>query len=239
MSAERMGASPIAGSTGAERGAPVPVRLMRQDVFRRQQWEHRFDEHIAPVNRLVDALRDTDGRGWLPYVAPLHAGAETRMLSLLRDPGPATQQGAGSGFLCIQNDDPTAERQVRAFAAVGIEAADFLPWNAYPWYINRAPRTAELEAGVVVLAQLVQLLPDLAVVLLQGRDAQAAWKRLARRHPDLTARRGLAVLSTFHPGRQALFHPDPAERNRRSQHRQDTYGAAAAALRGVGVGVSK
>jgi hypothetical protein len=210
---------------------PIPSQLMRQAAFRRLQWEHRFDEHIAPINRLVDSLRDADGRGWMPYVAPLHDGVSSRMLSLLRDPGPATQQKTGSGFLCIQNADPTAEAQVRAFAAVGIEATDFLPWNAYPWYINRAPRGAELEAGVAVLADVVQLLPDMAVVLLQGRDAQAAWRRLGRSWPELAARRGLTVLSTFHPGRQALFHPEPAERKRRAQHRKDTYRATAGALR--------
>jgi hypothetical protein len=34
----------------------------------------------------------------------------------------------------VENDDPTAELQWPAFAAAGIEARDFTPWNAYPWY---------------------------------------------------------------------------------------------------------
>jgi hypothetical protein len=214
----------------------VPSRLMRQARFRQQQWEHRFDGHVEPINRLVNDLRDADGRGWMPYVAPLHGGVSSGVLSLLRDPGPATQQNTGSGFLCIQNDDPTAQRQVEAFAAVGIQARDLLPWNAYPWYINRAPRAPELAAGVAVLKQVVQLLPDLAVVLLQGRDAQAAWRRLDRQYPGMPAGRGLTVLSTFHPGRQALFHPDPDERRRRIQHREDTYRATAKVLFSAGAG---
>jgi hypothetical protein len=31
------------------------------------------------------------------------------VLSVLRDPGPKIQDTIGSGFLCLENDDPTAE----------------------------------------------------------------------------------------------------------------------------------
>ena len=30
----------------------------------------------------------------------------------------------------------------------GVDVSDVTPWNAYPWYINAAPRAAQLDAGV-------------------------------------------------------------------------------------------
>jgi hypothetical protein len=34
--------------------------------------------------------------------------------------GPQTQEGTGSAFLCIENDDPTAERKLKLFNEFGI-----------------------------------------------------------------------------------------------------------------------
>ena len=39
---------------------------------------------------------------------------------------------------------PPAKRQCNRFASVGLSAYDILPWNAYPWYTDRAPKAAEL-----------------------------------------------------------------------------------------------
>jgi hypothetical protein len=122
-----------------------------------------------------------------------------------------TREGSGSGYLCVENDDPTAEQQARAFAEVGIATADTTPWNAYPWCINRRPTASERQAGVGPLLRLVDLMPGLRVVLLQGRDAQDVWRRAVRHRPGLK-HRNLSVVETYHPGRQALWSPDPAIR---------------------------
>ena len=199
------------------------VRRMADDGFRDEQDRDRYAPHVRAVNDLVDELRDQDGRGWMPYVAPLHGGVEARVLCVLRDPGPKTQDGSGSGFLCVENDDATAERQCTGFAEAGIEARDTMPWNAYPWYINRAPNAEERRAGVTVLARLLGLLPRLEVVLLQGVDAQDSWRRLEKAHPQLVQHGGYEVVSTYHPSRQALWSPDPAVRAAREQQRLDSY----------------
>ncbi|NEM90881.1 uracil-DNA glycosylase [Galbitalea soli] len=172
---------------------------------------------------MVDSIRDRDGRGWAPYVAPLHGGIDAQVLSILRDPGPATQAGVGSGFLAVENDDPTAERQMVLFESAGIRPRQVLPWNAYPWYVNRAPSAAELEAGAEVIVELLELLPELRVILLQGRDAEAGWKRAARRLPAPIEERGVRVVATIHPGRQALFTPDCVERARRVAHQESAF----------------
>jgi hypothetical protein len=206
---------------------PNMPRLMRDEAFRSEQWERRFEPHIAPINRLVDKLQDPGGRGWLPYVAPLHGGVRSTVLSVLRDPGPATQQGSGSGFLSIENDDPTAARQAELFAVVDVSPAAVLPWNAYPWYVNRAPSAGERQIGVDPLMRLLNLAPDVRVVLLQGNDAKDTWRRLLRAYPTVEEDRDLTVVGTIHPGRQALFHADPGIRAARIQNQVDAFAAVA------------
>ena len=119
---------------------------MADPTFRQEQWQHRFDPHIAPINQFVDELRR--GGKWAPYVAPMYGGTAARLLSVLRDPGPMTQDDVGSGFLCMENDDPTAETICGLFQDAGIIGSDIVPWNMYPWYINRLPKGLELDEGL-------------------------------------------------------------------------------------------
>lgn len=198
--------------------------------YRADQWAHRYDPHIEPINRLVDGLGTHDHAGCPPYVAPMYRGVDAPAMAILRDPGPKAGGVAGSGFLSIENDDQTAERQFAFFAGAGIDAADVLPWNAYPWYINRKPTRTQLTAGIEPLRHLIDLLPSLRVVLLFGADAHAAWRLFLARHGDLARRRSLQALRTYHPSRQALQHPSPAERERREEHIRSTLTTAAAVI---------
>src|SRR6266516_1974736 len=158
----------------------MAYRRMRDPVYRQQQWDGRRAPHIAPVNALVDALMVLPGKGSVPYVAPVYGGIHAGVLFIARDPGPRTQAGSGgSGFLSPENDDASAERFAALLDAAGIPVADMLPWNAYPWYINRQPRAAELDDGAEAMRQLLELLPELRVVVLLGGSAQDGWRRLA------------------------------------------------------------
>jgi hypothetical protein len=170
---------------------------MRDPQFRQQQWDGRWAPHVAPVNALVDELIEPSGRGWVPYVAPSYGGVNARVLNIHRDPGPKTHsQYGGSGFLCVENDDASAERFATLLDGAGMPVSETLSWNAYPWYVNRLPRAAELEAGVEPLRRLLGLLARLRVVMLHGGSAQDGWRRLARRHPDLALR--FEVVPTYH-----------------------------------------
>jgi hypothetical protein len=200
------------------------TRLMADAAFRAAQWDQRFAPHIAPINKLVDSLR---AHAWAPYVAPVHGGVDARVLTLLRDPGPATQETLGSGFLSVENDDPTAARLHELLESVGLGAPDTVLWNAYPWYINRAPKAAELEEGVGPILDLIALMPKLKVVLLQGRSARDSWRRVTRRAPKLVGKLGLTVIDTYHPGRQALWHKDPGVRAERLAHQVAAFQLAA------------
>jgi len=202
---------------------------MADAAYRAEQWEDRYAPHVEPINRYVDELREA-GRGWAPYVAPAHGGTAAPVLSILRDPGPATQQGKGSGFISVENDDASAALQADLLEEVGLTAAALTPWNAYPWYVNRAPSSAELDAGVATVLHLVDLMPQLRVILLQGKDAQNAWARVIRHRPALVDERQLRIIETFHPSRQALFVADLDERARRVERRRAAFAELAEIL---------
>lgn len=88
--------------------------------FQRDQMAGIYEPHIEPFNRLVDELRSDDE--WMPYVAPVYGGTKARVLAIFRDPGPKTQVGSGSGMLCVENDDPSAERHFNFLREAGIES---------------------------------------------------------------------------------------------------------------------
>jgi hypothetical protein len=206
----------------------LPHRRMRDPAFRRSQEDGLRLPHVAPLNALVDELRDEKSRGWVPYIAPIHGGIDARMLSILRDPGPMTHaETGGSGFLCLENDDPTAERFATLLDEAGLTPSDMNPWNAYPWYINRPLTANEWEAGVEPLRRLIVLLPRLQVVMLNGGDAKDTWKRLVAHHQETTKK--LLVLPTYHPGRQA-FIGTPDVREARLRNLRDAFGTARRAL---------
>lgn len=204
------------------------TRLMRVPEFRAEQVRSCFAEHVAPLNRLVDELRQ-DG-DWLPYIAPMFGGVNARLLYVLRDPGPKTKDDGGSGFLCWENDDATAETMCSLFAEAGIAASDVAPWNAYPWYINRNPKADELEKGVDPLKRLIDLLPNLSIVMLLGGSAHDGWERLVRRYPAPIKARGLSIIKTYHTSRQAFWHKDPAVREQRKADLRNAFQAASRAL---------
>lgn len=199
--------------------------------YRSDQWSRRYDSHVQPLNRVIDDLGSHDTAGPPPYIAPMYRGVAARGLVILRDPGPKAGGDMGSGFLSVENDDPTAERELNFMTEAGIDPAEFIPWNAYPWFINAGPSTVQLRAGTEPLRRVIDLLPDLRVVLLQGGHARKAWQYFMREHGDMVAARGIDVLATYHPGRQALWHQDPAVRVAREQAIRDTFAQAAALLR--------
>jgi hypothetical protein len=217
----------MAELSGRSDTLPTMSRRMRSPRYRAGQWEHRYAPHVEPINRLVDELGELDDAGHPPYVAPMYRGIHAPAVAILRDPGPKAGGVAGSGFLSIENDDQTAERQCAFFTESGIEPANVVPWNAYPWYINARPTKTQLAAGTRPLHQLLDLLPALRVVLLLGGDAQAAWQLFLSGNRANISRRGIEALSTYHPSRQALQHPSASERDRREQHIRSTLAHAA------------
>lgn len=205
---------------------------MRDPQFRREQREQMYARRVAPINKFVDVLRGQSGLGWAPRVAPVHGGVDAQFLWILRDAGPAVvgPDQHESGFLCVENNDPTAERLCHLLDVGRIEVRQTMPWNAYPWYINKAPTAAQLRLGLDPLANILKLLEHLKVVALLGTHAQRSWQLLIRQRPDLENR--FLVLRARHPGRQAFI--GTIEQRAKWKHEQeDVFREAGRRLRAI------
>lgn len=67
------------------------------------------------------------------------------------------------------------------------------------------------------------MLPRLRVVLLLGGSAKDSWRRVVKRVPLIAQERGIEVVATYHPGRSALWHPDPEVRASRVEHQLEAF----------------
>nr|WP_306631475.1 hypothetical protein [Arthrobacter ulcerisalmonis] len=135
-----------------------------------------------------------------------------------------THETKGSGMLCVENDDDSAALQCELLASVDLTPADLTPWNAYPWYRHDQSsglRSPQINEGLDPLARLINVMPELEAVLLQGGEAQTLWKRFARKYPSVAAK--YAAVETYHPGRTALRDPDPAVREARARRRFEAF----------------
>jgi uracil-DNA glycosylase len=147
------------------------LMLLRGDRFRKlEHWRESLSTH---------------GRR-LPHFDPLDGGADARLLLLLETPGPGD---APIRFVSRDNETGTARNLKGFLDAAGIERRNIVLWNTVPWIVhafgarNRALRKAEISEGLGSLPGLIERLPRLQVVILAGRVAKCAARRLAEDHP--------------------------------------------------------
>ena len=147
----------------------------------------------------LDALRARIAAAtgaFVPGFDPLDGGAAARLLLLLETPGPRT---GPLDRVSRDKPTPTGANLRRFLGDSAIPRRDTILWNAVPWLIhtpgarNRAPRPAEIRAGLGFLPALLEALPRLRVVVLAGRVAGLAEPSLREARP------GLPVLRMPHP----------------------------------------
>ncbi len=156
------------------------------DIERRRQ-AALADPHAVPLEAYRAALAARLGD--VPHVDPLDGGTLAACLLLLETPGPR-----GNAIRFVSRDNPTATaRNITRFCdAAKLERRRMVLWNAVPWLIhapgarNRAPRRAEIAAGVALLPSFLDLLPCLRVAVLAGRSAAAAAPVLREARPQLS-----------------------------------------------------
>ncbi len=185
----------MSGPAGEVAGIPGSPRSLRSAEVRAARLSMLNRLHMQPLCRLVERLR-SDGRGTVPDFDPMDGGVAAEVLFLLEKPGPMTEASAsgraGSGFVSRDNDDPTAEAIFRFAAEAGIERQRSVIWNTVPWWNGtRTMRREEVAAGVDRLAELLDLLPHVRLVIGVGRKAARA--------ESVVQKRGLAFLSSMHP----------------------------------------
>ncbi len=188
---------PVAGPSRAFTTEP---RRHKDPGFLEAKQSRWFEPHIAPINALVQEISRTVG-GDVPYVDPDCGGVNARVLLLLEAPAGAAAHG--SRMLSADNDDGTAANVWRAYQHSGLPREWGMHWNAVPWYLGvrgkiDAAKARDVEEGREWLLRLVDLLPELRVVLCLGnaaRDAIAGEK-------DALEERGITVLNAPHPSQR-------------------------------------
>jgi hypothetical protein len=140
--------------------------------------------HVAPLTAFVERLRASHPDAAIPYFDPTEAGTKARILSLFEAPGPRATPPAGSGFVSADNDDQTAQNMWTFLREAGIDRGEqYVAWNVVPWYIGdgrriRAVQAADLAEAKQATEELLDLLPDVRVVVLFGKAAARAWARI-------------------------------------------------------------
>ncbi|MFS2028970.1 MULTISPECIES: uracil-DNA glycosylase [unclassified Curtobacterium] len=183
------------------RGFRDPARILeRGDMLRTAKDTLPLEAWARDVE---DRRRRQQPEIVLPHFDPAETGIRSQVLLLLEAPGPKTvPEWGGSGFISVDNNDPTAQNVWRTRDEVGLHRG-VLAWNIVPWVLGRAsvkPTPVDLAQGAVELRGLLALLPDLRCVILSGQKAQAGWDE----HLDLTLGDRYRVLRTVHPAGQSF-----------------------------------
>ena len=150
--------------------------------------------HIAPLVEYLTSIKANHPEKELPCFDPCDGGVCAKALFLLEAPGP---KAVGSAFISRNNPDPTARNLCELLSEANIARADTLIWNIVPWYVGdgtriRAVNTDDINQAFVHLADLIELLPDLKVVVLVGKKAQSAQSQIE----ELTR---VPIVNTPHP----------------------------------------
>ena len=165
----------------------------------------RLEEpHIAPLTEFVKRIRlETDAK--VPWFDPADAGVEARALFLFQDPG---RSGAAvSGYVSVDNDDPSARAITQLRASAGLRRGEVVHWNAIPWELDRDPKVSDIVDAQPYTDELIDLLPCLQVVVAFGRWAQQAW--IGRRYGG---RFDIVGFGCPHTSQRALNQPGNRER---------------------------
>lgn len=167
--------------------------------------------HHAPLAAYVLQLRERMRvRGLdVPHFDPLGRGVQARVLYLLEAPGPkAARTHGGSGFVSMDNNDPTAQNTFAFTRDAELDRAHVLAWNIVPWYVGsgdkiRPVTREEIQEGREHLRELLAWLPDVRVVVTFGAPAAKGWTPLAGQFARVT------TLATWHTSGLALnAHPE-------------------------------
>lgn len=194
--------------------------------------ESRYEGVVGPLNKWVDEVRNSTKES-VPYFDPRAATEGADVLVLLQDPSGEAQ--LGSGFISRDNNDPTAHNTALTAEAAGLSYSRSLHWNVVPWWVAnpafpQRSLAAEARRAAPLLAELMDLLESRPkVVLLLGKQAQAAWSQLLlSASPELM---GLPVIAAPHPSPLAYNKIDAPTGRLNKELLQEAFAQAAAVSR--------
>ena len=147
---------------------------------------------MAPLNGYVQRLRAQRPDWYVPDFDPASGGIDSKILFLFEKPGPKT---VDSGFLSINNDDPTAAATYQFLSQRGLPSNVCLFANVIPWWdgVRKISSEQRMLATDAVI-ELLGLLPRLKGIVLVGRTAQRTWKRIG-----VPVKKDIMIFESFHP----------------------------------------
>ncbi|MDN4506627.1 hypothetical protein [Dietzia maris] len=190
----------------------VPGRNVDPEVLALKH-AHIRDPHVAPINALADRVADSEGiaRGLVPYVDPQMGGVDAEVLALLDNPSTKAEAGTGSGLLSLENNDGSARFCAERYNDFGLAPGRVVHWNVAPAPIagvkNGQSSPAERVRGARWLHELLELLPNLRVVLLMGDNARDGWKR-----SGLTPGGIVIPVAVPHPSKKGMLNRNAHQR---------------------------
>jgi uracil-DNA glycosylase len=187
------------------------------------------EPHVAELNRWAGDVAAVQRRR-VPLVDPESGGVRAPVLVLLQDPSEVAAHG--SRLISRHNNDRTAGTIHRLSTDVGLPYATTLLWNVVPWWVadpaiptgERLGLAAAARRARPHLGTLLDLLPEVRVVVLLGRHAQRAWDAAG------LGARDREVLRAPHPSPQAVNLTDPATGRRNGDVLRDVLAEAAARI---------
>lgn len=161
---------------------------------------------------LIKQIKEEQGLDHeVPGFDPKNGNEAGRYLFLLEAPGPRALQ---TGYVSVDNPDPTAWNFQAQLGEAEIEAKDIAVWNVVPWYLGdkdrkkiRGATAMDVRSGLKYVEALVALMPQLECIVLVGGAARKA-------HVFLSQATTARILSCHHPSAQSLnANPFAAEEN--------------------------
>lgn len=169
--------------------APVGVTSASLEVI---SADPNFAPHIAPVNQHVEFLRKLRPGFEVPYVDPMHAVEDARIVSLFSNTGEASPRG-----YVWAGDDAAATRLLGLQYQLGLRPEWTMPWNAYPWFTPGEPNgkltPEQLHAGLKPLITFLKTVPRVSAIVAHGTEANRLAQMLLKTDNPLIWRRGLKV----------------------------------------------
>jgi uracil-DNA glycosylase len=152
-------------------------------------------EHITPLTCFVDEVAQKHPDKDIPYFDPLDGGIRAQCLFVLEAPGPKAVE---SGFVSRNNNDESAKNFFEINVEAGIPRKKTITWNIVPWYIGtgkklRKANIDDINQGLPYLHSIIDLLPDLKIVVLVGGNARRVKKELKSRYA------GIKIFECYHP----------------------------------------
>lgn len=137
----------------------------------------------------------------VPSFDPVNGNENARYLFLLEAPGPKAVE---TGYISLNNPDPTASNFRRQLSQAEIEPKDIAVWNVVPWYLGdenlkkiRGATSVDVRAGLKYLSILLKAMPRLRCIVLVGNTAR-------KTHTFLSQITTARILSCHHPSAQVV-----------------------------------